>query len=152
MASGPRTTGQSHRVILTLLHSRGMRCVAHRRLFLPLTAFTFAAMSNAVNLTDGLDGLAAGTCAAALTAMAVAVLPMYPGEAPFPRVSVSHHGLELVCRFVTVHASLQRAVLAWVLWRCCLWPQCLFALMYCTVLCPHRRFVPLCFLFLGSAL
>lgn len=36
-------------------------------------------MSNGVNLTDGLDGLAAGTCAAAYVGMAVAVLPIYPG-------------------------------------------------------------------------
>jgi UDP-N-acetylmuramyl pentapeptide phosphotransferase/UDP-N-acetylglucosamine-1-phosphate transferase len=48
--------------------------------YLPLTAFCFAAMSNGVNLTDGLDGLAAGTCAAAYIGMAVAVLPIYPGE------------------------------------------------------------------------
>lgn len=48
--------------------------------YLPLTAFCFAAMSNGVNLTDGLDGLAAGTTAAAYIGMAVAVLPIYPGE------------------------------------------------------------------------
>ncbi|CAK9858201.1 unnamed protein product [Sphagnum jensenii] len=46
--------------------------------YLPLTAFCFAAMSNGVNLTDGLDGLAAGTSAATYIGMAVAVLPIYP--------------------------------------------------------------------------
>ena len=45
-----------------------------------MTVFTFVAMSNAVNLTDGLDGLAAGTCAAAFLGMGVAVMPVYPGE------------------------------------------------------------------------
>lgn len=48
--------------------------------YLPLTAFCFAAMSNGVNLTDGLDGLAAGTSAAAYIGMAIAVLPIYPGN------------------------------------------------------------------------
>ncbi|KAG0619300.1 hypothetical protein M758_4G130000 [Ceratodon purpureus] len=47
--------------------------------YIPLTVFCFAAMSNGVNLTDGLDGLAAGTSAAAYIGMAVAVLPIYPG-------------------------------------------------------------------------
>jgi phospho-N-acetylmuramoyl-pentapeptide-transferase len=39
-------------------------------------------MSNGVNLTDGLDGLAAGTSAATYIGMAVAVLPIYPGKQP----------------------------------------------------------------------
>lgn len=51
--------------------------------YLPLTAFCFAAMSNGVNLTDGLDGLAAGTSAAAYIGMAIAVLPIYPGLGVF---------------------------------------------------------------------
>lgn len=37
-------------------------------------------MSNAVNLTDGLDGLAGGTASIAFLAMAIAVLPVYPGS------------------------------------------------------------------------
>lgn len=32
-----------------------------------------------MNLTDGLDGLAAGTAAIAFIAMSIAVLPIYPG-------------------------------------------------------------------------
>lgn len=50
-------------------------------LFAGLATFCFAAMSNALNLTDGLDGLAAGTAAIAYTGMALAVLPISPGEA-----------------------------------------------------------------------
>ena len=63
------------------------------RWYLPLTAFCFAAMSNGVNLTDGLDGLAAGTCAAAYIGMAVAVLPIYPGK--FIVMLVYTYGLNL---------------------------------------------------------
>ncbi|KAJ7522187.1 hypothetical protein O6H91_18G000100 [Diphasiastrum complanatum] len=48
--------------------------------YILLTAFCFAAMSNGVNLTDGLDGLAGGTAAAAFVGMAVAVLPISPGS------------------------------------------------------------------------
>lgn len=50
------------------------------QLFAGLATFCFAAMSNALNLTDGLDGLAAGTAAAAYTGMALAVLPISPGQ------------------------------------------------------------------------
>ncbi len=46
--------------------------------FLGLAAFVVAAQSNAVNLTDGMDGLAAGTCAIALLSMAVIVAPQDP--------------------------------------------------------------------------
>ena len=49
------------------------------RWYLPLSALCLTSTTNAVNLTDGLDGLAAGTCAIAFVAMAVAVLPIYPG-------------------------------------------------------------------------
>ena len=48
--------------------------------YLPLTAFCFAAMSNGVNLTDGLDGLAAGSAAAAFSGMAMAALNICPGK------------------------------------------------------------------------
>eukprot|EP00850_Spirogloea_muscicola_P019178 SM000185S04037 [mRNA] locus=s185:146626:148913:+ [translate_table: standard] len=50
---------------------------------LPLSVFTYAAMSNGVNLTDGADGLAAGVAAAAFFGMTVAVLPIYPALAVF---------------------------------------------------------------------
>ncbi|CAI7934036.1 unnamed protein product, partial [Closterium sp. NIES-54] len=48
------------------------------RWYVPVTVFCVAAMSNSVNLTDGLDGLAAGTTAIAFIAMAIACLPIYP--------------------------------------------------------------------------
>lgn len=51
--------------------------------YLPLTVFCFASMSNGVNLTDGLDGLAAGTAAIAFIAMSIAVLPIYPALGVF---------------------------------------------------------------------
>ena len=47
--------------------------------FLALSTFVVAAESNAVNLTDGMDGLAAGTCAIALCGMALVVAPTWPG-------------------------------------------------------------------------
>lgn len=46
------------------------------RCYLFLTSFTFVSMGNGVNLTDGLDGLAAGTAALAFTGMSIAVLPI----------------------------------------------------------------------------
>ncbi|CAM6115861.1 unnamed protein product [Calypogeia fissa] len=53
------------------------------RWYLSLTAFCCAAMSNGVNLTDGLDGLAGGTAAVAFIAMTVAVLPVVPALGVF---------------------------------------------------------------------
>jgi phospho-N-acetylmuramoyl-pentapeptide-transferase len=47
-------------------------------LFWPLAIFVPTAQSNALNLTDGLDGLAAGTGAIALLAMGVIVAPGHP--------------------------------------------------------------------------
>lgn len=48
-------------------------------LFLFLAMFVVAAESNAVNLTDGMDGLAPGTSAIALLGMALVVAPNWPG-------------------------------------------------------------------------
>lgn len=48
-------------------------------LFLLLATFVVAAESNAVNLTDGMDGLAPGTSAIALLGMALVVAPDWPG-------------------------------------------------------------------------
>lgn len=48
-------------------------------LFLFVAMFVVAAESNAVNLTDGMDGLAPGTCAIALFGMALVVAPNWPG-------------------------------------------------------------------------
>nr|WP_232214578.1 phospho-N-acetylmuramoyl-pentapeptide-transferase [Rubidibacter lacunae] len=45
-------------------------------LFWPLVLFVFAAESNATNLTDGIDGLAAGTCAIALLGLGAIAAPV----------------------------------------------------------------------------
>lgn len=47
-------------------------------LFFPLAAFVLVAESNATNLTDGVDGLAAGTGAIAFLGLAVVVAPTHP--------------------------------------------------------------------------
>ena len=47
-------------------------------LFWPLAGFTLVAESNATNLTDGLDGLMAGTGAIALAALGAIVAPEHP--------------------------------------------------------------------------
>ncbi|KAL7129700.1 hypothetical protein ABFS83_13G085400 [Erythranthe nasuta] len=41
-----------------------------------LTSFCFVSMANGINLTDGLDGLAAGTAALAFIGMSIVVLPI----------------------------------------------------------------------------
>lgn len=56
--------------------------------FWPLVIFVLTAESNATNLTDGVDGLAAGTGAIAYLAMAVILAPIHPDLAIFA-VSVS---------------------------------------------------------------
>lgn len=48
-------------------------------LFLLLASFVVAAESNALNLTDGMDGLAAGTGAIALLGLALVLAPQWPG-------------------------------------------------------------------------
>lgn len=48
-------------------------------LFWPLAVFVMVAESNATNLTDGVDGLAAGTCALALLGLGAVVAPTSPG-------------------------------------------------------------------------
>ena len=48
-------------------------------LFWPLAVFVLVAESNATNLTDGVDGLAAGTCAIALLGLAAIVAPTSVG-------------------------------------------------------------------------
>jgi phospho-N-acetylmuramoyl-pentapeptide-transferase len=48
-------------------------------LFWPLAVFVLAAESNATNLTDGVDGLAAGTCAIALLGLGAIVAPTSAG-------------------------------------------------------------------------
>jgi phospho-N-acetylmuramoyl-pentapeptide-transferase len=48
-------------------------------LFWPLAGFVLVAESNATNLTDGIDGLAAGTVAISLLALGALVAPTSPG-------------------------------------------------------------------------
>lgn len=48
-------------------------------LFWPVAAFALVAESNATNLTDGVDGLAAGTCAIAFLGLATLVGSISPG-------------------------------------------------------------------------
>jgi len=48
-------------------------------LFWPIAGFVLVAESNATNLTDGIDGLAAGTVAIALLALGALVAPTAPG-------------------------------------------------------------------------
>jgi phospho-N-acetylmuramoyl-pentapeptide-transferase len=48
-------------------------------LFWPLAGFVLVAESNATNLTDGVDGLAAGTVAIALLGLGAVIAPSYPG-------------------------------------------------------------------------
>lgn len=52
-------------------------------LFWLLAGFVLVAESNATNLTDGLDGLAAGTGAIALMGLAALIAPTYPGLSIF---------------------------------------------------------------------
>jgi len=47
-------------------------------LFWALAVFVFAAESNATNLTDGVDGLAAGSCAIAFLGLGAIVIPSHP--------------------------------------------------------------------------
>ncbi|MEG1555917.1 MAG: phospho-N-acetylmuramoyl-pentapeptide-transferase, partial [Bacteroidales bacterium] len=49
--------------------------------FIPIIIFIIAAVSNGANLTDGLDGLAAGT--SAVIAVAIAILAYVSGNAIF---------------------------------------------------------------------
>jgi len=65
--------------------------------FWVLAGFVPVAQSNAVNLTDGLDGLAAGTCAVALTGLGVA------GAGTQPDVSVFAVAMAGACLGFLVH-------------------------------------------------
>ncbi|XP_042427744.1 phospho-N-acetylmuramoyl-pentapeptide-transferase homolog [Zingiber officinale] len=53
------------------------------KFYLVLTASLFVSMSNGVNMTDGLDGLAGGCAALAFMGMSIAVLPINPELAIF---------------------------------------------------------------------
>ena len=57
--------------------------------FVPLTTLVIVATSNAVNLTDGLDGLASGTTA--ITSFALLVLALIVGDAATADALLFHH-------------------------------------------------------------
>lgn len=56
----------------------GLVCLG--KLYPVLTSFCFVSMANGVNLSDGLDGLAAGTAALAFIGMSIVVLPICSGS------------------------------------------------------------------------
>ncbi|RRT77900.1 hypothetical protein B296_00011760 [Ensete ventricosum] len=60
-----------------------------------LTVFCFASMTNGVNLTDGLDGLAGGCAALAFIGMSVAVLAICPGSIKLIIFLLFHHRIDL---------------------------------------------------------
>jgi phospho-N-acetylmuramoyl-pentapeptide-transferase len=70
--------GASHPEITSLQFPWGL-ILPLGLLFWPLAVFVPTAESNAINLTDGLDGLAAGTSAIALLGLAALVAPVSPG-------------------------------------------------------------------------
>jgi phospho-N-acetylmuramoyl-pentapeptide-transferase len=70
--------GSSHPEITNLQFPWGL-ILPLGLLFWPLAVFVPTAESNAINLTDGLDGLAAGTSAIALLGLAALVAPVSPG-------------------------------------------------------------------------
>lgn len=61
-----------------------------------LTSFCFVSMGAAVDFTDGLDGLAAGTAALAFIGMSIAVLPICSGESLFGVKSIPHIGVSSI--------------------------------------------------------
>ncbi len=68
----------NHNAVSTLLLPFGVT-LPIGFLFIFLAIFVVAAESNAVNLTDGMDGLAAGTTAIAFFGMAQVIAPDWPG-------------------------------------------------------------------------
>lgn len=59
----------------------------------PLTAFAFVALTNCVNLTDGLDGLAASSCFWYFAALAALIFLLSGAGAPLGRLSLSLCGV-----------------------------------------------------------
>ncbi len=70
-------------VAVTTLHLPGEFNLALGWMFLPLAIFVLAAESNATNLTDGVDGLAAGTGAIALMGLSAIIATNSPDLAIF---------------------------------------------------------------------
>ena len=69
---------QSQPDSITTLNLWGSILLPLGMFFWPLAGFVLVAESNATNLTDGIDGLAAGTAAIALLGLAVVVAPTSP--------------------------------------------------------------------------
>ncbi|PIN23443.1 Phospho-N-acetylmuramoyl-pentapeptide-transferase [Handroanthus impetiginosus] len=68
------STPYSMKMVVPLPAPFGLVCL--RKLYPLLTSFCFVSMANGINLTDGLDGLAAGTAALAFIGMSIVVLPI----------------------------------------------------------------------------
>ncbi|KAJ6893839.1 phospho-N-acetylmuramoyl-pentapeptide-transferase [Populus alba x Populus x berolinensis] len=66
----------SMKMLVALPAPLGLICLG--KYYSLFTSFCFVSMGNGINLTDGLDGLAAGTAALAFVGMSIAVLPICP--------------------------------------------------------------------------
>ncbi|KAI3456019.1 hypothetical protein Pfo_012682 [Paulownia fortunei] len=62
------------KMVVPLPAPLGLVCLG--KFYPVLTSFCFVSMANGINLTDGLDGLAAGTAALAFIGMSIVVLPI----------------------------------------------------------------------------
>ncbi|KAG8385297.1 hypothetical protein BUALT_Bualt03G0027300 [Buddleja alternifolia] len=68
------STPYSMKMVVPLPAPLGLVCLG--KFYPVLTSFCFVSMANGINLTDGLDGLAAGTAALAFIGMSIVVLPI----------------------------------------------------------------------------
>ncbi|KAL3646481.1 hypothetical protein CASFOL_011661 [Castilleja foliolosa] len=68
------TSPYSMKMVVPLPAPLGLVCLG--KVYPLLTSLCFVSMANGVNLTDGLDGLAAGTAALAFLGMSIVVLPI----------------------------------------------------------------------------
>ncbi|KAH6773539.1 translocase 11 [Perilla frutescens var. frutescens] len=68
------STPYNMKTVVPLPGPLGLICLG--KFYPVLTSFCFVSMANGVNLTDGLDGLAAGTAALAFIGMSIVVLPI----------------------------------------------------------------------------
>ncbi|KAL3851476.1 hypothetical protein ACJIZ3_013358 [Penstemon smallii] len=75
------STPYSMKMVVPLPAPFGLVCLG--KIYPVLSSFCFVSMANGVNLTDGLDGLAAGTAALAFIGMSIAVLPICSDLAVF---------------------------------------------------------------------